>query len=326
MGKNAEKVKKYSSIIVVGSLAYDEILVFPGKFVDYINPEKLHQLNVSFVVDNMDRQVGGIATNICYNFRLVDKSFPVIPVGAIGKDAAEFQNFFAEQKISDEAILIDKTVYSATGKAITDKDDNQIWGYYYGPLKRAAGLDLSKFADKNSLIVLSATHRDTFEHFQSQAIEMGVDYMYDVGMCLSWISDQTLYEGVDGCRWLVGNDYEIDMILARVRKHNRRLVAEGIDIITTLGAKGVRYESQEGVFEIPSYTPKQVVDPTGAGDSWRGGFLSGVIEGKPVKDCLIRANALASFAVEKMGTINHKPKMSEIESRIGEIEKISNNQ
>jgi len=145
--------------------------------------------------------------------------------------------------------------------------------------------------------------------------------MYDPGMALSCLSDKELKEGVINCTYLVGNDYEIAMILKRINKTINELTNCGLKIITTLGEKGVRYDGFiEGnkhacSVHVKSYKVKKVIDPTGAGDAWRGGFLAGIIDGKNIIDALKLGNALASFAIEKYGTVNHKPNLDEIKKR-----------
>ncbi|MDO8609235.1 MAG: PfkB family carbohydrate kinase [bacterium] len=336
----------YSSVIVTGTLAYDEIMDFPGYFKDYFHPEKLHQINVSFALSKIEKQLGGTGLNIAYNtnFALQNK-ISVNLLGAIGKDGSKFIQFLKKNKMSTNGVLIDKTRYSATGKVITDKNDNQIWGFYYGACEKAKEIQLNKFADKQSLIIISADYPDAFLNYQKQVIENKLSYIYDPGMSLTWIKDTDLKEGIMHSTYLIGNDYEIAMILKRLNISIQQLIKKGIKIITTLGEKGVRYEFAESplrsssfegqakvhppshkateghskVHKVKSYKVKKIIDPTGAGDAWRGGFIAGLVSQKPIVDCLKLGNVMASFAVESYGTVNHKPSQTQILSRFSTL-------
>lgn len=339
------------NLLITGSISYDEIMDFPGKFVDYLHPEKLHQINVSFVVDRLEKQFGGTATNIVYNIVKVldpdlrrddreawddrrggilrqaqnDTSGPKIKLlGAVGKDGEFFLKFFKKNKIDTEGILVDKKLYSAFGSVITDIKDNQIWGFYYGASVNGAKIDLKKYLDKNNLMIISANHPKAFLNFQSQAIKYKIPYIYDPGMAMTWIKDKDLKNGIMNCIYLVGNDYEIAVITKRLKVTVGELVDKRIKVITTLGEKGVRYEEKTInnkylKLEIPAYKVKKVVDPTGAGDAWRGGFIAGLAKRWKLRESLKLGNVMASFAIEKYGTVNHKPTLKEIKKRFNNV-------
>jgi len=313
--------KKYSSVIVTGSMAYDDIMDFPGFFKDYLHPDKLHQINVSFVLDKIEKQIGGTGTNIAYNLKLVlggDK-VPVILLGAVGKDGQEFIRFLKKNRCDTKGIIVDKKLYTATGKVITDKNDNQIWGFYYGASQTASKHQLKKYADSDSLVFISANHPKAFLHFQKQAIAGEYDYFYDPGMSLTWITDRDLKEGVLNSKFLVGNDYEIAMICKRLRIDVKNLVKKAINVVTTLGGKGVCYEySEKNLYKkivVPAFPVRNVLDPTGAGDAWRAGFTAGIIKNCSLTDCLKLGNVMASFAIETYGTVNHHPDQKAITDR-----------
>ncbi len=307
--------KTYSKIIVTGSVAYDQIMDFPSQFVDYFHPQRLHQINVSFVVDDLKKQLGGTATNIAYNLKLLTKK-KVVLLGAVGRDGGRLLQFYKKNNIDAKGITRDKKVFTASGSVITDIKDNQIWGYYYGASYRAKEIKLEEYVDNNSLVIISANHKEAFIHFQKQAIKLGIDYLYDPGMSLSWINKKDLRDGIDHCRFLVGNDYEIAQILRFLKTDKSSLLKRNIAVITTLGEQGVKYQDKRNKYFVTAYRIKKTIDPTGAGDAWRGGFVAGLVEGKSIIDSLKQANALASFAVEYYGTVNHRPKIAEISRRI----------
>lgn len=308
----------YKRIFVCGSITYDEIMDFPGKFVDYFDPSNLHQINVSFAVSKLERQLGGTATNIAYNLRLM-LNLPITVVSAVGKDGRDFIDFFTHQKIDGSYLSIANNSYSATGKVITDTANNQIWGYFYGPLGKTKSLKLTSTDSKTTVGVVSATAKEAFLKAQSDMIRIGLPYLYDPGMTLTWISQKDLEKGIMNCRWLVGNDYEITQIVKKIGVTKRDIITSGGAIITTQGAAGAIYESRHERLVIPAFRLTTIVDPTGAGDAFRGGFLAGIISGRTVEEALLQANALASFAVEQYGTVNHKPTKKEITTRMNKI-------
>lgn len=138
-------------------------------------------------------------------------------------------------------------------------------------------------------------------------------------MALTWIKNEDLKRAVENSRWLVGNDYEISKIVKVLNTSIQILVDQNISVITTLGEEGVLYQDKVQQIKIPAFRLKKIVDPTGAGDAWRGGFIGGVIEDKDTRFCLKQANALASFAIAYYGTVNHRPTYQEILDRINKI-------
>lgn len=307
-------MKKNIQIYVSGSLAYDDIMDFPDYFKNFLQPDNLHQINVSFAVERLEKQLGGTATNIAYNLSLLVKKNVAVH-GAVGKDHGALTAFLKARRINTSLLYVDKQLYTSTGKVITDKADNQIWGYYYGAGKSADKKRLPKTVSGNDIVILSANHPNGFLGIQNQVIEKNLRYMYDPGMSLTWITDTDLLKGVSQATWIVGNDYEMNSILKRLKTTEQKLVGSGKIVITTLGEKGVRYHDPEHIITVTGYKLKKVVDPTGAGDAWRGGFVAGLAQGISVTASLKLGNALASFAVESYGTVNHKPSVTHVITR-----------
>ena len=302
-----------TGIIISGSIARDEIMDFPHAFADYIAKDGLDKLNVSFVVNRLTKELGGTGTNIAYNAWLMTKK-PVSILGTVGQDGEDFLAFFKKQKIETKGILKDKKLFTATGKVVTDKNQNQIWSFYYGALKNTPKIKKTDFK-KGSILILSATHQNPFLSLQKEVKKLGVPYVYDPGMALTWIHDKDLREGVKSATWVIGNEYEMAQIKKRLKLDIKQMLAAEKTIITTLGAKGVLYQSKEKTLEVAGYRVKKVLDPTGAGDAWRGGFWGSLAEGFTLEEALRIANTLASFVVESYGTVNHKPTLKQLQSR-----------
>lgn len=348
-------------IFISGSIGYDEIMNFPNHFKDYFHPEKLHQINVSFAVDSLAKHLGGCSTNIAYSLRntldyLANPKLEILnpnqtlntkegqnslvnicPVGAVGKDGEQLIEFFKSNNIDTSNILQDKKLYTATGKVITDKNDNQIWGFYYGACSLNLKLETlnpnqikQNPKSEKEFWILSATHERPFTTALKHVIKNKLPYLFDPGMTLTWIRDDLLKKGVLNCTYLIGNDYEIAMIEKRLKMTVVEIVEKGVNVIVTLGEKGVRYygstdsKKKSHLFrqiKIKSVKLKKVVDPTGAGDAWRGGFVGALVAGKDIKECLVMGNVMASFAVECVGTVEYKVSKSEIERRSKSISK-----
>ena len=308
-------MKKYNHALITGSIAFDEIMDFNAQFQDYFHPEKLHQINVSFVVDNLKKQLGGTATNIAYSLSLLKSSnFHIL--GSVGKDGNDFIQFFKKKKMNVEGIYVDAELYTATGRVITDLKDNQIWGFYYGAGAKSSMINPEKFVKNNTLFMISPNHENGFLHFLRYAIQHKIDYIFDPGFTLTWISDHDLRDGVEHATYLIGNDYEIALICRRLNTTVEEYVKKGIIVITTLGDQGVKYQDTNNNYTVESYPVDKPLDPTGAGDAWRGGFIHGLLNEKTIHESLIIGNVMASFSVESYGTVNHTPEKKEINNRI----------
>lgn len=295
----------YSKLLVFGSIAKDEIMYFPGQFGQFIDKDNINKLNVSFLAEKLEQTLGGIATNITYNYKLLSDK-PVYVLGSVGIDSQVFTDFFEKNNINTDHLLVSTELYSGTYKAITDSTQNQIGAFYYGANSESIGIDLDVIDDvKNALLVISANESSAFLKIQNQAIKLGIDYMYDPGMCLTWIKDEDLRAGIMGSKYLIANDYETDQILKRLNITLEDIIKEGIIVITTLGKDGVKYISSDSDIFVPSFKVDKVVDPTGAGDSFRGGFLAGILDGKSVKDSLTQGNLIASISVQSKGGVGH---------------------
>jgi len=353
------------NIFVSGSAAYDEIMDFPHHFKDYFHPEKLHQINVSFSVDSLAKHLGGCATNIVYALKNTrdfygdshviarnsvtkqsshEDIYSIFPVAAVGRDGGEQIEFFKKNNIDTTYVQQDSKLYTATGKVITDKNDNQIWGFYYGACALNPHLQSPVSNLSEEFWIISATHERPFTTALRHVMKHKLSYLFDPGMTLTWIRDDLLRKGVMNAKYIVGNDYEIAMIEKRLNMTVKEIVEAGVNVITTLGNKGVRYDGLEVIptssvvipakagiqskidntfnhFVVKSIKLKKVVDPTGAGDAWRGGFVGALAAGKPIAECLIMGNVMASFAVQTVGTVEYQVNKAEIEKRVKTLTK-----
>lgn len=293
-------------ILITGSLAFDVIMDFPGRFADHIDPTKIHVLNVSFLVDTLKKQQGGTAGNIAYNLALLKT--PVSILGSAGEDFKEYQDFLKKVGVDTSQIKISPDNLTSQAFIITDQSDNQITAFYPGAMSENSKLSIN-LAD---FAVISPNDPKAMINFALECQKRNIPYMFDPGMQLPRLTDQDLTAGINRAKILIGNDYEIGLIKKRVRDIK-------VDIlITTLGAKGSIIQYKDQTIQISPAKPKKVVDPTGAGDAYRAGFLAGYLQGKDLKTSGQMGSVGACYAVEKYGTTTHRFTMEEFQKRYGE--------
>jgi adenosine kinase len=334
-------------LIITGTIAYDYIMDFPEKFSDHILPEQIHNINLSFIVNNFSKRRGGTAGNVSYSLGLLKTDQILFSVA--GKDFEEYKKTFTKLGINTKHVLVDKKEYTATGFAMTDATNNQIWGYFYGAAGRIPELELrnvlgkihpnppplsSRRAPSSAPFLKEGTKPETppllkgdggilvligpggaagSMSFVKQCIELGIDYMFDPGFILTQVSDSDLTLGVKHAKYIIGNEYELHLIKSRIKKFAE--VIKGKTIITTLGEKGAMIEEGNQTIIIQSAVPDKVLDPTGAGDAWRSGFLAGLARGFDLQTSGQMGALTAVYCVEQYGPQEHTFTLKQFEKR-----------
>ena len=302
------------NIIVSGSLAYDRIMDFPGYFSDHILPEKIHMLNISFQVDGLKEKFGGTAGNIAYALSLMGE-YPVISA-SIGHDYHRYFEWFRKNGIATDNIKIVENEFTAGAYITTDKADNQITGFHPGAMKYSASMDFDKLNPKETIVTVSPGNLDDMLSYPRLCKARDLDYIFDPGQQLPMLDAGNLIHAIDGCRILIANDYELELIKSKTGLQKEALLKLADTIIVTQGEAGSLVYTQEDVIKIPAVKPKKAVDPTGAGDAYRGGLISGLAHGKPIQDCAIMGSICASFCVERIGTQDYKFSKEEFDERL----------
>src|SRR3989344_6024200 len=213
-------------ILVTGSLAYDVIMDFPGKFADHIDPTKIHILNLSFLVDTLKKEKGGTAGNIAYNLALL--KVPVTILGYAGEDFKEYQDFLKKAGVDTSQIKISQENLTSQAFIVTDQADNQITAFYPGAMSENVNLSI----EASEFAVISPNDPKAMINFALECQNLKIPYMFDPGMQLPRLTDRDLATGIAGAKVLIGNDYEIGMIQKRLKKIEVEI------LITTLGEKG----------------------------------------------------------------------------------------
>jgi len=288
-------------IIVTGTVAYDYIMDFPDSFSDHILPEKIHKINLSFIVNKFAKRRGGTAGNVSYSLGLL--SIPHVLFTVAGKDFGEYEQGFKKLGVDLSNVKIDKNEYTSTGFAMTDKNDNQIWGYFYGASEGIKDLKLEKVAKKNDLVLIGPSGASGSMSLVNQCVALGISYLFDPGFILTQVSNEDLALGVKNAKIIIGNDYEITLIKERVKDWKNLFPQK--TVITTLGAKGALIEDKGNLYKIEAVKPKKVIDPTGAGDAWRSGFLAGMEKGFDLQTSGQMGSVASAYTIEHYGTQEH---------------------
>lgn len=298
-------------LVVTGTIAYDYIMDFPGLFSDHILPEQIHKINLSFIVNKFGKRRGGTAGNVSYSLGLLKT--PHLLFSFAGKDFEDYEKEFKKLKINLAGVSIDKKNYTSTGFAMTDKTDNQIWGYFYGASENISKLKITKIAHKNDLVLIGPSGAEGSMSLVKQCIKSKIPYMFDPGFILTQVNNDDLSLGITHAKYIIGNDYEIDLIKSRVNNFEK-LATEKI-VITTLGSKGAKIEEFGKTYNIKPVIVKKAVDPTGAGDAWRSGFLAGIENGFSLQIAGQMGAVAAAYAVEHYGTQEHTYTIDEFKKR-----------
>ncbi|MFA5056060.1 MAG: carbohydrate kinase family protein [Dehalococcoidia bacterium] len=301
-------------IIVSGSLAYDRIMDFPGNFADHILPDKIHSINVCFQVNGMQEKFGGTAGNIAYGLKMMGEN-PIISA-AIGSDYQHYFDWLQKNGISTGNIKIVDAEFTAGAYITTDKADNQITGFNPGAMKCSSSLDFDRLDAAKTMLIVSPGNLLDMVNYPRACKKKGIDYIFDPGQSLPVLDAKDLVEVVDGCRALICNDYEIDLFMNKTGMDEGDLREKAGAVIVTMGELGSRVYTPDGEVRIPAAGPKQVVDPTGAGDAYRSGFLCGLLRGMDVEKSARMGSACASFAVECYGTQSYSFTPEEFQKRL----------
>jgi adenosine kinase len=301
-------------IIVSGSLAYDRIMDFPGNFSDHILPEKIHVLNVCFQVNGMKEKFGGTAGNIAYALTLMGEK-PLISA-TIGYDYHRYFDWFLKNGIHAGSIRIIEDESTASAYITTDRSDNQITGFNPGAMKYPTFLDFDKLNPKETLVIVAPGNFEDMVNYPRACKKRGIDYILDPGQSLPLWDPKDLVQAMEGSRILIANDYELDLIIHKTGLNKKALLGLTRAIITTLGEQGSRISTPGSETDIPVVRAKKVEDPTGAGDAYRGGLISGLVHGKNIEQSARMGSVCASFAVECYGTQEYSFTPEEFDRRL----------
>lgn len=304
--------------VITGSVAYDYLMHFPGRFRDHILPDQLENLSVSFLAESMRRERGGVAANVAYTMKLLGGD-PVI-LATVGNDFTDYRIWLEAEGLRTDQIIEIPNELTATFFVSTDLDQNQIANFYTGAMSHARNYSLStqKLGDAQ-LVLISPNDPVAMLNYATECQQLGIAYAFDPSQQLARLSGDDLQRGVPGAAYLLCNEYELAMIGSKTGWSTDEIRSRVGALIVTLGKKGsvIYVDGQE--IHVPAAQIDVIDDPTGAGDAYRGGFFAARLAGLPWPVCG-RVGALSStYALEHVGTTSHRFTVEEFITRYEQI-------
>ena len=300
-----------SQILVSGSLAYDRIMDFPGLFKDHFVADKLHNINVSFQVADLSEQFGGTAGNVAYSLALLGEQPHII--GTVGSDFVRYRTWMEKFGIETGSIRVFPDKPTSAAFIITDHADNQIAAFHLGAGGEAYG---GKVETGNvAFAMVSAGCVSDMVFLPERYRQEKVRFIYDPGQAISALSGEQLRGGLSGAEAVIGNDYEIGLVLQKTGLTERGILEHIQTLVITLGDKGARVITRKEEIQVPAVPVENAIDPTGAGDAYCAGFIKGLLAKMPLETTAKFARAVASYAVESYGTQMHHFTIPEVAER-----------
>jgi len=308
------------SALICGSLAYDTIMVFPGRFRDHILPDRIHMLNVSFLTPTMRRNFGGCAGNIAYNLKLLET--PGDPMGTVGHDFGPYRQWLERCGIGQSRLRLVEEEFTAQAYITTDQDDNQITAFHPGAMNHShvqpvprgpAGAHVK--SDRYEIGMISPDGREGMLRHAAQFVAEGIPFLFDPGQGLPMFNGEELLAFVDQATWVTVNDYEGQMLSERTGLAPEALAKRVKALIVTRGAEGSYIYTDGKRLEIPAARPLAVKDPTGCGDAYRAGLVHGLLAGMDWELCGRVASLMGALKIESHGPQNHSLARGEFADR-----------
>ena len=289
--------------VICGSLAFDTIMSFEGRFAEQILPDQLHILNVSFLVPALRRDFGGCAGNIAYSLKLLGGR--PLPMATLGSDGAEYIERLKGQGISTEFVRQVQDTYTAQAMIMTDRDNNQITAFHPGAMTQAHRTRIAPRSDIRLGIVSPDGRAAMLEHAQ-QFKAAAIPFVFDPGQGLPMFDGAELTAFIDQATWVTVNDYEGKMLCDRTGLSNADISRRVQGLVVTLGAEGCEVWIGGEKAVVPPVKAKEVVDPTGCGDAWRGALLYGLEQGWDLPRCAALGNQVGAIKIASRGPQNYQ--------------------
>jgi adenosine kinase len=290
--------------LICGSLAFDTITNFPGRFGQQILPDQLHILNVSFLVPELRREFGGCAGNIAYTLNQLGGS-PVV-MATLGADGADYLARMEHWGIDTSVVTTVADHYTAQAIIITDLDNNQITAFHPGAMQRAGDVGVPQRSDL-AIGILAPDGREAMLRHAAEMAEARIPFIFDPGQGLPMFDGKELSAFIEQATWVAVNDYEGRMLCERTGHTLQSLSESGLEgVIVTLGAEGCELWIRGQRTHVPGRPAETVVDPTGCGDAFRGGLLYGLERGWPLDACVRLGNQVGAIKIASRGGQNHR--------------------
>jgi len=289
--------------LVTGSVAYDYLMTFPGLFEEQILPERLKSISLSFLVDSMSKQRGGIAPNIAYSMALLGQRPRVM--ATVGEDFGDYRAWLDSKGVDTSLMKVVPGLFTASFFATTDRSSAQIASFYPGAMGVAASQSLKDLDKKPDLVIVSPNSPDAMMKFPAECRELGIPYLYDPSQQVLRLEGTELARDMEGAYFLFCNDYEFGLISKKTGWDLKQILKHVKVVVITRGRDGADLYTENEEVHIPTVPEEQIVDPTGVGDAFRGGFLTGYVHGLDWKLCGEIGSLAAVYCLEQRGPQSH---------------------
>ena len=303
-------------IVITGSIAYDYLMSFAGKFTEHILPEHVQRVSLSFLVESMDKRRGGCAPNIAYTLALLGER-PSLMATA-GEDFGEYRQWLDAAGVDTSLVRQVPGKFTASFFCSTDQANNQIASFYTGAMADAGALSF-RTAGECGLAIISPNDPGAMMQYAEECRTLAIPYIFDPGQQCTSMSGDELKNGLVGAHLVICNDYEFELIRQKTGFAEADVLREANALIVTRGEQGSSvFTARGGRIDVPAVAPRRVVDPTGVGDAFRGGLMKGMALGVPYETAARIGSVAATYALEHLGGQSHSYTWKEFASRYEE--------
>jgi adenosine kinase len=289
-------------IIVTGSIAFDYLMSFPGKFTEHFLPEHFSRVSLSFLVDSMDKRRGGCAPNIAYTLALLGER-PVL-MAAAGHDFDDYRRWLDAAGVDTSLVMEVPGKFTASFFCSTDAANNQIASFYTGAMAHAAELSF-RTAGPADLVIVAPNDPAAMMQYAEECRTLGIRFIFDPGQQCARMSGDELADGITGAAVLISNDYELELIKQKTGFDETAILERAAALVVTRGEHGSTVLRTARRVDVAAVAPRRIADPTGVGDAYRGGFMKGVARGADDAVCARLGSVAAAYALEHLGGQSH---------------------
>jgi adenosine kinase len=303
------------NIVVTGSIAYDYLMSFPGKFTEHFLPDHLNRISLSFLVDTMDKRRGGCAPNIAYTLALLGER-PLLMATA-GEDFGEYRQWLTAAGVDVSLVKQVEGRFCASFFCSTDQHNNQIASFYTGAMANAAELSF-RTVPQCGMAIISPNDPAAMVQYAEECRTLGIPFIFDPGQQCARMSGDELKDGVRGATIVIVNDYELELLRQKTGLNEQDILTQTTALIVTRGEHGSSVITAAGRVDVAAVTPYRIVDPTGVGDAFRGGLLKGIALGLSYEIAARIGSVAATYALEHLGGQSHAYTWAEFKGRYEE--------
>jgi len=303
------------SIVVTGSIAYDYLMSFPGKFTEHLLPEHVQRVSLSFLVDSMDKRRGGCAPNIAYTLALLGERPRLM--GTAGQDFGDYRRWLDAAGVDTSLVAEVPDKFTASFFCSTDVDNNQIASFYTGAMANAAELSFRTAGDVRFTII-SPNDPAAMTQYAEECRTLEIPFIFDPGQQCARMSGEALLDGLRGAAVLILNDYELELLKQKTGLDEEALIAHTGILVVTRGEHGSSLMTASDRIDVDAVTPRAIVDPTGVGDAYRGGLMKGMVAGLDLRTSGRLGSVAAAYVLEHLGGTSHSYTIEEFAARYEE--------